>query len=85
MDDLLTTAEAAQYLKVSVKALQAMVRAGQIPVRRYGVKGKLWRFLRRDLLAPLVTDQSVTVMMLPDVRQSVSAQLRKVRGGLRYR
>lgn len=50
MDDILTIDEAAVLLKTSAKSVQRAVHRGQIPVIRLGETGKVWRFLREDLL-----------------------------------
>jgi len=57
-DEILTTPEAAKLLKLSVSHFRRQVLKGRIPVRKYG---KLWRFLRSELLAPPQTDPSVPV------------------------
>ncbi len=45
--EVLTTEEAAAFLRVSVKTVLALVRDGRLP----GTKvGRAWRFLRADLL-----------------------------------
>ncbi len=45
--DILTTEEAADFLRVSTKTLLALARDGELP----GTKvGRPWRFLRADLL-----------------------------------
>jgi molybdopterin-binding protein len=48
--ELLSTAEAAGYLRLKVKRIQALARAGKLPGRRVGRK---WLFARRDLDALL--------------------------------
>ena len=87
----LTTSEAARLLKISAKLLRRLVRLGQVPVRRFGSKGRLWRFLKADLLAPVPTAPSVTINYVPPVgvvpRPSASGRtLTRVKGGgFRYR
>jgi molybdopterin-binding protein len=44
--DLLDTSDAAQYLRLHIKRVQALARAGRLPGRRVGRK---WLFDRRDL------------------------------------
>lgn len=44
--ELLSTEEAAGYLRLNVKRVQALARAGRLPGRRIGRK---WLFDRRDL------------------------------------
>ena len=44
--ELLSTEEAAGYLRLNVKRVQALARAGRLPGRRVGRK---WLFDRRDL------------------------------------
>jgi excisionase family DNA binding protein len=45
--DILTTEEAADLLRVSIKTVLALARDGELP----GTKvGRAWRFLRTDLL-----------------------------------
>jgi molybdopterin-binding protein len=44
--DLLSAHETARYLRLNVKRVQALARAGQLPGRRVGRK---WLFDRRDL------------------------------------
>lgn len=44
--DLLSTDEAAGYLRLHIKRVQALARAGRLPGRRVGRK---WLFDRRDL------------------------------------
>jgi molybdopterin-binding protein len=48
--ELLSTEEAAGYLRLKVKRVQALARAGKLPGRRVGRK---WLFARRDLEALL--------------------------------
>jgi molybdopterin-binding protein len=48
--ELLSTDEAAGYLRLQVKRVQALARAGKLPGRRVGRK---WLFDRRDLEALL--------------------------------
>jgi excisionase family DNA binding protein len=49
MSEILTTEEAAQYLKTSPDTIKRLARAGRIP----GVKfGRAWRFRKRDIEAP---------------------------------
>jgi len=49
MSEILTTEEAAQYLKTSPDTIKRLARAGRIP----GVKiGRAWRFRRGDVEAP---------------------------------
>lgn len=48
--ELLSTEEAAGYLRLNVKRVQALARAGRLPGRRVGRK---WLFDRRDLDAML--------------------------------
>ena len=44
--ELLSTEEAAGYLRLNTKRVQALARAGRLPGRRIGRK---WLFDRRDL------------------------------------
>ncbi len=44
--ELLSTEEAAGYLRLNIKRVQALARAGRLPGRRVGRK---WLFDRRDL------------------------------------
>jgi molybdopterin-binding protein len=44
--ELLSTEEAAEYLRLNIKRVQALARAGRLPGRRIGRK---WLFDRRDL------------------------------------
>ena len=44
--ELLTSREAAEYLKISRATLQRLSRAGEIPAIRIG---KLWRYRKSDL------------------------------------
>ncbi|MBM3500603.1 MAG: helix-turn-helix domain-containing protein [Armatimonadetes bacterium] len=59
MSEILTTEEAAQYLKTSPDTIKRLARAGRIP----GVKfGRAWRFRKRDIEAPFdeaVADQAL--------------------------
>ena len=49
MSEILTTQEAAQYLKTSPDTIKRLARTGRIP----GVKiGRSWRFRRGDIDAP---------------------------------
>ena len=48
--ELLSTEEAAEYLRLKVKRVQALARVGKLPGRRVGRK---WLFARRDLDALL--------------------------------
>ena len=50
MEDLLTTDQAAKVLKLHVKRVQALARAGQLPATRVGRK---WLFPRAQLEARL--------------------------------
>jgi molybdopterin-binding protein len=50
MEDLLTTEEAAKVLKLHVKRVQALARAGRLPATRIGRK---WLFPRGQLEARL--------------------------------
>ncbi len=45
--DILTTREAAEYLKLSVETVKAQARAGQMPAMKIG---REWRFSREQLL-----------------------------------
>ncbi len=86
-DDVLTTEEAARFLKISQQTLRAMVRAGTLTPRRFGAKGRLWRFIRSELLAPTTTDESVSMTIRqPDVpRPEAGRRLQRINGALRYR
>ncbi len=44
--DVLTAQEAADYLRVNVKTLYRLVRAGEVPGQKVG---RSWRFRRSDL------------------------------------
>ena len=48
--ELVSTAEAASYLRLNIKRVQALARAGKLPGRRIGRK---WLFDRHDLDALL--------------------------------
>jgi molybdopterin-binding protein len=48
MDDLITAREAAALLRLHVKRVQTLARAGKLPAVRYGRK---WLFDRRKLVA----------------------------------
>jgi len=86
MDEILTTIEAAKLLKLSLTHFRRQVRQGRIPVRRYG---KLWRFLRSELLHPPEADRSVTVQVTsgPQAFPQGKAKrtLRRESGILRFR
>ncbi len=88
VDEVLTTSEAAQFLKISLRTLQTMVRQGRLHPRRFGTKGRVWRFVRSELLAPPQTDESVThtrpAAPLPPVAGS-GRRLQRINGALRYR
>lgn len=86
-DDVLTTEEAAAFLKISTKTLRRMVLAGRLQPRRFGTRGQVWRFVRKELLAPEQTDLSVSITLPPLVAAPVQGgrQLQRVKGGLRYR
>jgi molybdopterin-binding protein len=56
--DLLSAHEVARYLRLNVKRVQALARAGRLPGRRVGRK---WLFDRRDL------DQALGTSSPPDV------------------
>ena len=64
----LTAAEAAAYLKVKPRSLLLWVRQGRIKAYALsGTKRRIWRFLRSDLNAallskPLVTSSSPAVL-----------------------
>lgn len=52
--EVLTTEEAAEFLRVSTKTVLALAREGSLP----GTKvGRAWRFLRADLLGYLHGDR----------------------------
>lgn len=90
-DDVLTTEEAARLLKVSSKTLRKLVRLGQVKARRYGANGQILRFVRRELLAPTQTDQSVRMKIdfppLParPASPAPTRRLERIDGVLRYR
>jgi len=46
-DEVLTTEEAAELLRVSTKTVLSLARDGSLPGEKVG---RAWRFLRRDLL-----------------------------------
>ena len=48
MEEVLTTREAAQFLKVSELTVRKMIREGSLPAHRMGRK---WAFLRSELVA----------------------------------
>jgi excisionase family DNA binding protein len=54
-DDVMTPAEAAAYLRISIATLLRMARNGEIPGLRVG---KLWRFRRSELDRWLRSDVS---------------------------
>jgi len=56
--DLLSAHEVARYLRLNVKRVQALARAGRLPARRVGRK---WLFDRRDL------DQALGAPSPPDL------------------
>lgn len=88
VDDVLTTEEAARFLKISQQTLRAMVRDGRIQPRRFGAKGRLWRFVRSELLAPPQTDGSVSATIPLSSRPPSPAPtrtLQRINGALRYR
>ena len=86
-DYVLTTEEAARFLKISQQTLRAMVRAGKLTPRRFGARGRLWRFVRTELLAPQQTDTSVSKPATPLTSPSVGSgkRLQRIDGVLRYR
>lgn len=88
-DEVLTTEEAARFLKISQQTLRAMVRAGKVTPRRFGAKGRLWRFLRSELLAPMKTETSVSQTTLPPLAPGLQMKpgrvLQRIDGALRYR
>lgn len=90
-DDVLTTEEAARFLKISLRTLQEMVRQGRLHPRRFGTTGRVWRFVRSELLAPAPTDQPVRWPVDPTSRQAAPASpvstrtLQRIDGVLRYR
>jgi molybdopterin-binding protein len=53
--ELLSTEEAARYLRLHMKRVQALARAGKLPARRIGRK---WLFDRRDLEALLAPSRA---------------------------
>jgi molybdopterin-binding protein len=53
--ELLSTEEAAGYLRLHMKRVQALARAGKLPGRRVGRK---WLFDRRDLEALLARNRA---------------------------
>ena len=87
-DDILTTEEAARFLKISQQTLRAMVRDGRIQPRRFGAKGRLWRFVRSELLAPLPTDTCPSKQTQPPLvikAPGEGKRLQRINGALRYR
>lgn len=89
-DDVLTLAEAAAFLKISTKTLRRMVLAGRLHPRRFGTRGQVWRFVRKELLGPEPTDVSVSIpnLTMPPLAALPSQggrQLQRVKGGVRYR
>lgn len=48
IEDVLTTEEAADLLRVSTKTILGLVSRGTLPGRKVG---RAWRFLRSDLVA----------------------------------
>ena len=46
--EILTTAEAAELLRLSIYAVRELARHGKIPAKKLG---KEWRFYRPDLVA----------------------------------
>jgi excisionase family DNA binding protein len=88
VDEVLTTSEAARFLKISLRTLQSMVRQGQLHPRRFGTKGRVWRFVRSELLAPPKTDGSVSATIPLSSRPPSPAPtrtLQRINGALRYR
>lgn len=86
-DDVLKTGEAARFLKISEQTLRAMVRDGRIQPRRFGANGRLWRFVRSELLAPKQTEQSVSKPQpLAEIAgPGQGRRLQRINGALRYR
>lgn len=88
-DEVLTTEEAARFLKISLKTLQTMVRLGKLHPRRFGTKGRVWRFVRSELLAPIQTEPSVSQSTLPPLAPGLQLKpgrvLQRINGALRYR
>lgn len=85
-DDVLTTSEAARFLKISLRTLQEMVRRGQLQPRRFGTKGRVWRFVRSELLAPQQTETSVShARPVEPIRSQKGKVLQRIDGALRYR
>ncbi|MBP9634024.1 MAG: helix-turn-helix domain-containing protein [Nitrospira sp.] len=85
-DEVLTTEAAARFLKISLRTLQTMVRQGQLHPRRFGTKGRLWRFVRRELLAPQPTNPPAPLPLpLVTPRPGAEKRLQRIDRGLRYR
>ncbi len=88
-DDVLTTEEAARFLKISPQTLRAMVRDGRIQPRRFGANGRLWRFVRSELLAPAPTALPGRGAVAPTPPQAAPAAptrtLQRINGVMRYR
>jgi excisionase family DNA binding protein len=58
-DSWLTAAEAAAYLRVKVRTLLLWVRQGEVPAHRLsGIRRRVWRFLRSELDAMLLTSSA---------------------------
>lgn len=90
MDELLTTKEAAAFLRISVWALCHMVREGKMAVRKYGAKGRAWRFLKSDLLLPSEVVQRPVLQAVPPPPaprpdSNSGKRLTRENGVLRYR
>jgi len=49
MSEILTTEEAAQYLRTSPDTIKRLARTGRIPAVKFG---RAWRFRKRDIEAP---------------------------------
>ena len=70
MDDLITAQEAAALLRLHVKRVQTLARAGKLPAVRYGRK---WLFDRRKLVA---ADRQLETEVSSPIEISARNQLR---------
>lgn len=77
MTEWMTSAEAADYLKVQARSLLLWVRQGKIPAYALsGTKRRVWRFLKSDLDAallsrPVVVSSRASLPVRPQERKVI--------------
>ena len=78
MEDFLTTDQAAKVLRLHVKRVQALARAGRLPATRIGRK---WLFPREQLEARLGRQASIRAHVEISGRNQLSGTVTEIRLG----